>query len=304
MDHGDDPILWQRQLIALKIAARMNQNAIDTVRGQLEKHPEEKIRNWIKARFAQIRQDVISLEPSGYELVLIKGGIFSMGSEEHETEQPVHEVTLQDFYIGRYPVTNEEYGHFLAATGYEEPEYWGNREFNQPRQPVVGVSWHDALKYAQWAGLQLPSEAQWEYACRAGTTTRYAWGDDPDCAMANYGGSDWADECKGKNPGKTSVVGNYPPNPWGLYDMHGNVYEWCQDHWHDSYKGAHEDGRPWEDRGEGTFRVLRGGAWFFPAGYCRSAYRRWGDPFARSRAVGFRLVCLPGQPGEPGKPVE
>ena len=213
-------------------------------------------------------------------------------------EQPIHEVRLTDFYMGRYPVTNAEYGRFLAATGYREPDYWADRQFNQPRQPVMGVNWRDAKAFAEWAGLQLPSEAQWEYACRVGSKTRYAWGDKPDCSRANYGNGSLFEECKDVNPGKTSPAGDYPPNAWGLYDMHGNVWEWCEDKWHGSYQKAPNDGSAWVDNKDVPSRVLRGGAWGNPAERCRTAGRSGGYPGDRGRGIGFRLVRLPGQVGE------
>ena len=291
---GEDSEAWQRELLALRMAARLDGKALESIIHRLKNHPFDKIRQWIEEKFRQARQDFIHPEPSGYEMVLIKGGAFMMGSDYSAQEQPVHEVTLPDFYMGRYPVTNEEYGRFLEATGYQEPKYWGDREYNQPRQPVVGVSWHDANQYARWAGLQLPSEAQWEYACRAGTMTRYHTGD----SEADLDRAGWYLD---NSERKLHAVGEKTPNAFGLYDMHGNVWEWCQDDWHDNYEGAPADGSAWEDQAEGTNRVLRGGAWSDPAEYCRAAVRDWFDPGYRSRLIGFRLVCLPGQPGEPGK---
>ena len=150
-----------------------------------------------------------------------------MGSPEREEghldwEGPQHEVTLESFYLGKHPVTNEEYGRFLKATGHQEPRYWADRQFNQPKQPVVGVSWEDAQAYCKWAGLSLPTEAQWEYACRAGTTTRY-WSGDTEEDLARVG---WYWENSG---GHTHPVGEKPANPFGLFDTHGNVQEWCED---------------------------------------------------------------------------
>jgi len=151
-----------------------------------------------------------------------------MGSPPSEAgrfdwEGPAHPVRVAPFYLGRYPVTNEEYGRFLEANpGREEPKYWGDRNFNQPRQPVVGVSWHDARRYAEWAGLHLPSEAQWEYACRAGTTTEYYTGD----SKEDLDRAGWYD---GNSGGKLHPVGEKEPNGFGLYDMHGNVWEWTDE---------------------------------------------------------------------------
>jgi formylglycine-generating enzyme required for sulfatase activity len=296
-----DREFWERQHLALQMIERLSEKKLKVIMQRHWNHPYAPIRQWIKERFKQAQQDVIWPEPSGYELVLIKGGTFMMGSDERDSEKPVHEVTVPDFYMGRYLVTNEEYERFIQATGYKEPRYWGDRNYNQPQQPVVGINWHDVKSFAKWAGLQLPSEAQWEYACRAGTQAMYSWGDEPDCAKANYGNSAFSKERKDINPGKPSVVGNYPPNALGLYDMHGNVWEWCEDHWHDNYKGAPADGSAWVDRDEGTARVLRGGSWCIIAGFCRSAFRGWDIPVNRHDFYGFRLVRPPGQPGEPGR---
>ena len=247
-----------------------------------------------KLELEQAHQDVNRPEPSGYELVLIKGGTFMMGSDESDHEKPVHKVAVPDFYMGRYPVTNEEYSRFIKATGYQEPRYWGDRNFNQPRQPVVKVSWHDTKAFAKWAGLRLPSEAQWEYACRAGTTTRYYTGDSED----DLNRAGWYYENSGD---KLHPIGEKEPNAFGLYDMHGNVYEWCEEHWHDNYKGAPVDGSARVDRDEGSVRVVRGGSWSRGAVSCRAANRYRYAPGYRSYSSGFRLVRLPGQPGEPGQ---
>lgn len=186
--------------------------------------------------------------------------------------------------MGRYPVTNEEYGLFLKENpDAPEPEYWSDRRFNQPRQPVVGVSWDDVQQYAKWAGLRLPAEAEWEYACRAGTTTRYYTGDkEKDLDRAGW--------YKENSSGKTHPVGEKEPNPFGLYDMHGNVLEWLEDDWHRSCDGAPvEGGAWWEDKKSDAGRVIRGGSWFSGALICRSAFRSSGWPGARFDFLGFRL---------------
>jgi formylglycine-generating enzyme required for sulfatase activity len=210
-----------------------------------------------------------------------------MGSPESEEgrsgdEGPQHEVEIKPFYLGRYPVTNEEYGRFLAAKpDVPEPEYWGNRKFNQARQPVVGVSWHDAKRFAEWAGGRLPTEAEWEYAARAGTTTRYWWGNEFDGGKANS-----SESRRGMTP-----VGEHPPNPWGLHDMLGNVFEWVKDRWHYDYEGAPKDGSAWEEA-QGL-RVLRGGSWRGNRGYARCAARLGINPDYRGDDVGFRVCCAP-----------
>ena len=239
-------------------------------------------------------QDVIRHGPSGYELIRIPGGTFMMGSKKSEKgrfadEGPVHEVTVESFYMGRYPVTNAEYERFLKANPKaDEPGNWGERKYNRPEQPVVGVKWYDAKKFAEWAGLDLPSEAQWEYACRAGTTTRYYTGDEEkDLYRAGWYG--------GNSKGRLHPVGEKDANRFGLHDMHGNVGEWCEDDWHGNYDGAPEDGRAWTDEPRGPRRVVRGGAWRGSAGSCRSAYRGRNVLSFRYAYLGFRLVLLPGR---------
>ncbi|MEE4357640.1 MAG: SUMF1/EgtB/PvdO family nonheme iron enzyme [Desulfococcaceae bacterium] len=293
---GEDAEKWERQFAALRIAERLDASVIENLLPRLREHPHEKIRNWVRERLAQELQDVKTAKRGGYELVRIPGGTFMMGSPENEEgrdddEGPVHEVRIPDFYMGRYPVTNEEYGRFLAENpDAKEPAHWGDRKFNQPRQPVVGVNWHEAKKYADWAGLQLPSEAQWEYACRAGTDTRYYTGNnESDLKRAGWYGEDWSE-------GSTHPVGEKECNSFGLYDMHGNVWEWMEDDWHDNYEGAPDDGSAWVDEPRDSERVLRGGSWGIGAVLCRTACRCRLEPDGRSGLNGFRLVLrLPGQ---------
>jgi formylglycine-generating enzyme required for sulfatase activity len=234
-------------------------------------------------------QTVITNEADGYELVKIPAGTFMMGSPEDEEgrdeyEGPRHKVHVQAFLMGRYPVTNAQYQKFLEANPKtSEPEYWADRKFNQPQQPVVGVSCKDAKAYARWAGLRLPSEAEWEYACRAGTTTRFSSGD----ADKDLDAVGWYD---GNSEGRLHPVGEKAPNGFSLYDMHGNIDEWLEDDWHDNYDGAPTDGSAWLDDPRGTDRVIRGGCWYDGARLCRSAGRDRGGPGYRSRGrLGFRL---------------
>ncbi|MBN1931273.1 MAG: SUMF1/EgtB/PvdO family nonheme iron enzyme [Desulfobacterales bacterium] len=289
---GENEEFWVRQLAALRIVERMDKTTLESMASKLRMHPYSKIRKWFETRNIETGQEVIQATQGGYELVFVPGGRFLMGSPameqgRYDWEGPQHEVTVPDFYIGRYPVTNEEYGRFIQATSYQEPEYWGDRRYNQPRQPVVGVSWHDAKAFAEWAGLQLPSEAQWEYACRAGTTTPYYSGNsETDLERAGWYYRNSGD--------KLHPVGEKEPNNFGLYDMHGNVWEWCEDHWHSNYKDAPIDGSAWVDRNEGGNRVLRGGSWGYGAGYCRTASRVRRGPDLRGNDYGFRLVRLPG----------
>ncbi len=150
----------------------------------------------------------------------------------------------------------------------------------------MGVSWKDAKKYAEWADLCLPSEAQWEYACRAGTGMRYYTG----YKEADLGRAGWY---KANSGDRLHPVGEKEANAFGLYDMHGNMYEWVEDDWHRNYEDAPADGSAWVDSPRGSSRVFRGGGWFQVARYCRSAYRTWDDPGERGNAVGVRLVCPP-----------
>ena len=298
---GKDQGLWERQFMALKMVERLKDPAVDRLPDQLLTHPYGKIQTWCRSRKGEKDQEVIRAVRGGYELVRIPGGIFMMGSPKSEEgrydDEILHEVRVSDFYMGRYPVTNEEYGRFMQEnTKITPPEYWDNRKFNQPRQPVVGLSWHDANQYAQWAGLRLPTEAQWEYACRAGTKGKYYTGD----TEADLDRAGWYEKNSGE---KLHPVGEKEVNSFGLYDMHGNVWEWCLDSCDlDGEKGllitdTYKDGvvDPLNTKGSG--RVLRGGSWVVSAGGCRAAYRRGFDPSSRSAYIGFRLVLLPGQQG-------
>jgi len=220
--------------------------------------------------------------------VYIPGGTFLMGSpadekDSYNDERPQHYVTIQPFYMGKYPVTFAEYNVFCTATKRENPsdERWG-----RGKRPVINVSWQDAKDYCQWLSEQtgkkyrLPSEAEWEYACRAGTTTQYSFGDDE----AQLGDYAWYD----KNSGNTThPVGEKKPNAFGLYDMHGNVWEWCEDVWHENYNGAPTDGSAWVSGGEQNKHLLRGGSLNYITRSCRPAYRNWNCTWYD--IIGFRL---------------
>jgi formylglycine-generating enzyme required for sulfatase activity len=183
-------------------------------------------------------------------------------------------------------------------------------EANTDNRPVERVSWLDAIEFcnrlSQRTGrtYTLPSEAQWEYACRAGTITPFHFGDTISPELANYNGSHaYGDGPKGINRDQTTPVGMFPANAWGLQDMHGNVHEWCLDEWHESYEGAPIDGRVWAERMEEEkskereeTRLLRGGSWDVIPRNCRSAYRYHGRAGYAYHYVGFRVVCLPQDP--------
>ncbi|MEM7202486.1 MAG: formylglycine-generating enzyme family protein [Planctomycetota bacterium] len=205
------------------------------------------------------------------------GTEFAMGSDSKDAyndEQPVHQVRIARAYrIAAVPVTNTLYAKF-------RPDFDPEAVAKRPDHPVVNVSWYDAALFCRWLGARLPSEAEWEAACRAGTTTEFCNGDS-DKDLKQVG---WFDE---DSEGSTHPVGEKAANAWGLFDVHGNVWEWCQDEWHDDYEGAQVDGSAWEDGGSGD-RVRRGGSWRYDARYCRSAYRDWWPPDSRYVDLGFR----------------
>jgi formylglycine-generating enzyme required for sulfatase activity len=228
------------------------------------------------------------------EMVVIPGGNFMMGSPESEEgrsgdEGPQHPVTFaRPFAVGKYEVTFDEWDACVAAGGCKErpaDQAWG-----RGKRPVINVSWDGAQQYVAWLakktgrGYRLLSEAEWEYAARAGFATRYPWGDEPGINRANFNGS--GSQWSGK---QTAPVGSFQPNPFGLHDMIGNVWEWTQDCWNDSYKGAPEDGRAWET-GDCGRRVVRGGSWDYGPQGCRCAIRNWFEPGVRDSNLGFRLA--------------
>lgn len=285
---GKKPELWHRQLLALQLVARIDAGVLDELRPRLIKHPFRDIRHWFKALTEQVELKVDTVaEKSGHDLVLVPAGAYMMGSPEnrggrYQRESPQHQVNIPAFYIGRCPVTNDQYNVFLKKNpDAPEPKYWADRKYNQPNQPVVGVSWNEAKQYAQWAGLRLPTEAEWEYACRAGTQTHYCSGD-KESDLERVG---WYEKNSGD---ELHPIGAKEPNIFGLYDMHGNVWEWVEDAWHSSYEKAPINGSAWVDDPRGGYRVLRGGGWFTPAHFCQSAFRYYLEPGSRNR-VGFRL---------------
>jgi formylglycine-generating enzyme required for sulfatase activity len=233
----------------------------------------------------------------GPEMVWIPAGRFRMGDIQgggYSSEKPVHSVSVNGFAMGKYEVTFAEYDKFAEATGRKKPDDQG---WGRGNRPVINVSWHDATAYAEWLSQQtgkqyrLPTEARWEYAARAGTETKYWWGNTASHEYANYG----ADECcSGLAEGKdrweyTAPVGSFAPNPFGIYDTVGNVWEWCADSWHSSYKGAPTDGQVFHS-GDENYRVLRGGSWFDEPRNARAAFRGRNTSGVRYDNYGFRVV--------------
>lgn len=221
-------------------------------------------------------------KPSGIILLYIPGGEFLMGSEnDRENERPVHRVCLSSFWMSKYPVTNAEYGKFLAEKrGCPKPRYWKESRLNAPNQPVVGVSWKEVQMFCLWSGLVLPTEAQWEYACRAGTKNLYWSGNDEESLMKVA----WYFNNSG---GQTHAVGEKPANPWGLHDMHGNIWEWTAD-----YYGHYQTDFQSDPTGpeNGAERVIRGGSFINPAENLPSTYRSSLPPEKHWHLVGFRVI--------------
>ncbi len=226
----------------------------------------------------------------------IKGGEFKMGSNEDDDEKPIHPVKIFPFRLGCYAVTVGQYQRFDPDHKKRNMKEYG-KFFKDDNQPVIMVSWYDAYIFCKWASGRLPTEAEWEYACRTSTTTPFHTGDNLTTDQANYDGNyPYKNNPKGKYLQKTTPVGSYPPNAWGLYDMHGNVYEWCRDWYSEKYYGeCKKKGIVENPAGPetGSDRVLRGGYWFSNAQYCRSASRYISSPDYRTYNIGFRLVFVP-----------
>jgi formylglycine-generating enzyme required for sulfatase activity len=239
--------------------------------------------------------DVRLFGPAKYPMVCIPAGSFTMGSPDEtpnrfENERPAHQVTLASFWMGVAPVTQAQYEVFLAAEPgpplacTKHPEARGH--VTGPERPAVCVTWEQARAFCRWSGLALPTEAQWEYACRAGTTTLY-WSGDTEDDLARVG---WYG---GNSLSGTQPVGQKPPNPWGLHDMHGNVMEWCEDWYHDrAYDQPARPGDGLRELPPGTAHVIRGGAWAYSARVAAAATRTY-NGIPETPFFGFRCVTRP-----------
>ena len=273
-------------------SAGLNEAAIDAVNeylaaagGESEFHREA------LELLDEAKQKVVEEAKRGLpEMVEIPGGRFRMGCVSDKScdgdEKPVHEVQIKPFMLSKYEVTFEEYDHFTNATGRSQAtQAWG-----RGRLPVINISWSDAVAYTEWLSARtgekyrLPSEAEWEYAARARSVTKYSWGNEvgnnrANCRSCN---SRWDDT-------RAAPVGSFSANAWGLHDMHGNVQEWVQDCWNKNYRGAPTDGSAWES-GNCEERVLRGGSWNFKSKDIRSANRRRLDAYTRYHTVVISFV--------------
>ncbi|MUH01210.1 SUMF1/EgtB/PvdO family nonheme iron enzyme [Scytonema sp. UIC 10036] len=245
-------------------------------------------------------------------MVAIPGGTFEMGSppdepERDDSESPQRTVAVQPFFLAKYPVTQAQW-QFVAQLPQVNRELDRDpSDFKGANRPVENVSWYDAVEFclrlSQYTGrpYSLPSEAEWEYACRAGTTTPFHFGETMTSELANYDATvTYGQEPEGIYREETTEVGSFKvANAFGLYDMHGNVWEWCLDDWHDNYEEAPTDGNAWYENNDNLaqkegYAVLRGGSWLYNPGNCRSASRTYNDRAGRDSIyayVGFRVAC-------------
>ncbi|XWK87735.1 MAG: bifunctional serine/threonine-protein kinase/formylglycine-generating enzyme family protein [Phormidium sp.] len=236
------------------------------------------------------------------EIVSIPGGTFMMGSPVNEgdaDEKPQHQVNISPFYMGKYPITQAQWKTVAALPKIKIDLNSDPSNFKGANRPVENVNWHEAQEFCQRLSrktgktYRLPSEAEWEYACRAGTTTPFHFGETITTDLVNYNGNyTYASAPTGTYRKQTTDVGSFPPNAFGLYDMHGNVWEWCADPWHENYNGAPSDGRVWESGGNDQYPLLRGGSWCNVPWDCRSAYRGWNESGSGYGSYGFRVVAL------------
>ncbi|MEH1901332.1 MAG: SUMF1/EgtB/PvdO family nonheme iron enzyme [Nostoc sp.] len=235
------------------------------------------------------------------EMLAIPGGKFLMGSPEIElernySESPQHTVTIQPFFMGKFPVTQNQWAIVAALKKVNIDLNPDPSRFKGANRPVEQVSWDDAIEFCARLSnktrktYRLPSEAEWEYACRAGTTTPFYFGETITTDLANYNGKyTYNSGSMGEFRKQTTDVGKFPPNPFGLFDMHGNIWEWCQDSWHENYyNGAPTDASPWMSDNEK--RVLRGGSWNSNPWICRSAFRGNWVRVGQNYRLGFRVV--------------
>jgi formylglycine-generating enzyme required for sulfatase activity len=254
-------------------------------------------------------------------MVKIPGGTFLMGAAQGEKEAdndeyPQHSVTVTEFLMGKYLVTQSQWRAVAQLPQIHRPLELEPSKFKGDTRPVEQVSWYDGIEFcarlsqATGQNYRLPSESEWEYACRAGTTSPFYFGDTLSTDLANYDGNyPYGLGQKGLYRKATTPVGSFPANGFGLYDMHGNLWEWCLDDWHDSYQDAPSDERPWfenqnhshlwkdgqyglsEILQQNNRKLLRGGSWDLYPGLCRSAVRVRNAPDSRSILFGFRVCC-------------
>jgi formylglycine-generating enzyme required for sulfatase activity len=259
----------------------------------IQRHPQT------NRRFFEVLGNDVRLE-----MVLVPGGTFQMGSPEDEldrsdAESPQHSVTVPTFFMGRYPFTQAQWRQVAGFKSINRKLEATPSRFQGDLNPVERIRWDEAVEFcdllSQHTGrsYRLPSEAEWEYACRAGTTSPFHFGETITDQLANYDATEtYGQGPQGEHRQTTTPVTQFDaPNAFGLCDMHGNVWEWCQDLWYENYEGAPTDGSVWIEDGNDRYRVLRGGAWNDDPWICRSACRLHDKPTYRTDFIGFRVVC-------------
>jgi formylglycine-generating enzyme required for sulfatase activity len=302
----------------------LDREAYDILLAYTPKNPEEQLRLQLKTfqfETAQINKNGTGInritKSAEYfaqdlgngvllEMVHIPGGTFIMGSPENEegyseSQSPQHHVTVPSFFMGKYLVTQKQWRLVAALPKVKIDLQSDPSNFKGDNLPVERVSWSDAQEFCARLfqktnkAYRLPSEAEWEYACRGGTTTPFYFGKTISTELANYDGNyTYGGGAKGEYRGKTTVVGKFPANPCGLYDMCGNLYEWCEDEWHENYINAPTNGSAWSD-GSNCYATLRGGSWIFVPQFCRSAFRFNNNRDDLNGNIGFRVVCVVGR---------
>jgi len=237
------------------------------------------------------------------EMVAIPAGEFLMGAAANEQSAsdngtPQHRVKVPEFSVGKFAVTQAQWSQVAGLPKVKVDLNLDPSNFKGAKRPVEQVSWEQAVEFcerlSQKTGktYRLPSEAEWEYACRAGTTTPFYFGETITSDLVNCNGIiPYGNAPEGEYRQQTTEVGTFPPNGFGLYDMHGNVLEWCADPWHGNYQDAPTDGSVWTTNGDNERRVIRGGSWFNLPVNCRSAYRYPSSPRVTDISIGFRIVC-------------
>lgn len=267
----------------------------DVVTVDLKGNPVQRRMHWITYRQEDLGLGVV------LKLVRAHADSFQIGSpkdEGEDNERPQSQITIAPFWIGQTLVTQAQWSMVAAMRPIGRKLAANPSRFKGANRPVEQVSWDDAVEFCRrltrhsGSEYQLPSEAEWEYACRAGTTTPFHFGETLTSGLAHYDAyATYGDEPRGITKLETTDVGRFSANAFGLYDMHGNVWEWCQDLWHGSYDGVPSDGSVWMTGGNADVRVLRGGSWVNGPGACRSAYRNSKGADYSSWDIGFRVCC-------------